>query len=81
MTRSLFVHLVPQLFDPEEVQGGVVVILDILRASTTIIHALENGAHGVIPVADVEQARVVGSRLTAEQALLGRTRGVADSRF
>lgn len=74
MTRPLFVHLVPQLFAPEDVQGGVVVILDILRASTTIIHALENGAEGVIPVADVEQARVVASRLTREQVLLGGER-------
>lgn len=56
MVRDIRVHLLPTLFEPEEVRGGVAVILDILRASTTIVHALANGAKCVIPTLTVEDA-------------------------
>ena len=36
MPRELKVHLLPQLFEPDELRGGIAVILDILRASTTM---------------------------------------------
>lgn len=39
------------------VGGGVAVVIDVLRASTTIVAALESGAVAVVPVADVEAAR------------------------
>jgi 2-phosphosulfolactate phosphatase len=57
MTREIKVHLLPALFEPEELRGGIAVILDILRASTTIVHALANGASCVIPTLSVEEAR------------------------
>lgn len=56
MVRDIRVHLLPALFEPEEVRGGIAVILDILRASTTIVHALANGAKCVIPTLTVEDA-------------------------
>jgi 2-phosphosulfolactate phosphatase len=39
-----------------DVQGRVVAVIDVLRASTTIAVALFNGARTVIPVADVDEA-------------------------
>ncbi len=57
MVRDLRVHLLPVLFEPDDVRGGIAVILDILRASTTIVHALANGATSVIPTLTVEDAR------------------------
>lgn len=74
MNRPLFVHLVPQLFSPSDVEGGIVVVLDILRASTTITHMLENGAKGVVPTAEVETARSVAARFPAGEVLLGGER-------
>lgn len=36
--------------------GAAVVVIDVLRASTTIIAAIESGAERIIPIADVETA-------------------------
>jgi len=63
MNRDIRVHLLPALFEPEEVRDGIAVILDILRASTTIVHALANGADCVIPTLSVEEARETASEL------------------
>lgn len=47
-------------FTPAELSGGVadrtVVVIDVLRASSTILEALVNGARDVLPVESVEQA-------------------------
>jgi len=47
-------------FTPAEVRGAigkrVVVVIDVLRATTTIVHALVNGARNVLPVAGVDEA-------------------------
>lgn len=54
--------------------GGIAVVIDVLRASTTMITALAHGAKSVVPVADVEEAR----RLATEGGptiLLGGERG------
>ena len=54
--------------------GSIAVVIDVLRASTTMITALAHGAAGAVPVADIDQAR----RLAAEcgpTALLGGERG------
>ena len=54
--------------------GGIAVVIDVLRASTTMITALAHGATSVVPVAGVDEAR----RLAAEAGpavLLGGERG------
>jgi 2-phosphosulfolactate phosphatase len=47
-------------FTPAEVKGAagrrVVVVIDVLRASSTIVEALVNGARSVLPVATVDEA-------------------------
>ncbi len=40
----------------EEVKGKQVMVIDILRATTSMVVMLENGAQKVIPVAKVEEA-------------------------
>lgn len=59
---------------PEAVAGGIAVVIDVIRASTTIITALANNAASVIPAAAVETARAHAARL-GSQALLGGERG------
>lgn len=54
--------------------GGVAVVIDVLRASTTMITALAHGAAGVVPVADVDEARRRAASL-GPAALLGGERG------
>lgn len=54
--------------------GGVAVVIDVLRASTTMITALASGAAAVWPVADVDEARALARRL-GPRAILGGERG------
>ena len=49
------IYGVPQL-TPQDVQGRVVAVVDVLRASTTIAAALANGARAVIPFESSEDA-------------------------
>jgi len=74
MNRDVRVHLLPVLFEPEEVRGGIAVILDILRASTTITHALAHGAKCVIPTLDVEASLQLKSEHPPGTALTGGER-------
>jgi 2-phosphosulfolactate phosphatase len=57
-TRCVEVCFSPKLFpDVLTTNDFVVVLVDILRATTTICTALENGAREIIPVASHEEAR------------------------
>jgi 2-phosphosulfolactate phosphatase len=55
--------------------GAVAVVIDVLRASTTIIYALAAGCPAVMPVAEVEEARATAGRMRAGKVLLGGERG------
>lgn len=68
--------LVPQLIRPELLRGGVAVVIDQLRATTTITQALANGAKCVIPCVEVDEARRRKAELEArgERVLAGGER-------
>jgi len=51
-----------EVLRPEELEGKVVVVFDILLATTTIVAALHSGAAAVIPVKDEDEARVWAER-------------------
>ena len=68
------VHLLPALFEPADLQGGIAVIVDILRASTTITHALANGAQKVIPCRSIDDAQALRTS-PDDGVLLGGERG------
>lgn len=59
---------------PGATAGGIAIVIDVLRASTTMITALARGAVRVIPVADVTEARRIASQ-TAGGVVLGGERG------
>ncbi len=71
---DLQVALLPTLLDPDDLQGRTVVVVDILRATTTITAALANGAARVIPQPSVHSARATHERIGAE-SILGGERG------
>lgn len=54
--------------------GKTTVVIDILRATTTIIFALRNGAKEIVPVATVEFAVKVSGGMFGGQTLLGGER-------
>ena len=55
--RKVETCLSPALFEPDEHTDSIVVIIDILRASSAICTAFANGAVAIIPVADVLEAK------------------------
>lgn len=72
--RSLSVHLTPGLVAPERLAGGVAVVIDVLRATTTMVHALAAGCTTIRPCATVEEARQVADGLPAGKVLLAGER-------
>lgn len=75
MNCTLNVHALPKLVDPRELAGGTVVVIDVLRATTTIVYALEAGAREIVPCRDVEEARQLARDLPDGDVLLGGERG------
>ena len=71
---ELCIHPLPEAVPPAALAGGVVVVIDLLRATTTIVHALGNGARAVVPAASVEEAHAVSLRWPAGERLLGGER-------
>jgi 2-phosphosulfolactate phosphatase len=72
---KVFVHLLPSLIPPGSLQGGVAVVVDVLRATTVMVHALANGAGAVIPCGEIEEARRVAAGLPSGTTILGGERG------
>ncbi|MFZ0282353.1 MAG: 2-phosphosulfolactate phosphatase [Bacteroidales bacterium] len=52
----------PALYEAEGHDDSIVVIIDILRATSAICTAFENGAASIIPVATIEEARIYKSK-------------------
>lgn len=62
-------------FTPGELTGGAagertVVVIDVLRATSTILEALVNGAHAVVPVESVEAAVAKAQEIGRDQVIL-----------
>jgi len=61
---------------PGAVAGGIAIVIDVLRASTTIVTALTHGAAGVRPVLTIDEARALAaSGGPGSDMLLGGERG------
>ncbi|MGF1923451.1 MAG: 2-phosphosulfolactate phosphatase [Bacteroidia bacterium] len=54
MSRTIEVCLTPALLHLYAIEDSIVVVIDILRATSSITYGLENGADAIIPVAHVE---------------------------
>lgn len=57
--NRLEVCLSPAIYDKHADDDSVVVIVDILRATSSICAAIHNGVKAIIPVATVEEARAM----------------------
>jgi 2-phosphosulfolactate phosphatase len=57
LKRNLETCFSPALYEPERHVGAIVVVIDILRATSAICTAFENGAESIIPVESVNEAR------------------------
>ena len=61
-------------FDELQLRDKNVIVLDVLRASSTITVALNNGAREIIPVASIESAVKISGSLFGEVTLRGGER-------
>lgn len=62
--------------DQSVLADATVVVIDVLRATTTIVEALANGARGIYPTASAEEAVKLAQSLGREDTLLcGERRG------
>ena len=73
--RVVEVHLLPDLVPCGRLPGSVAVVIDVLRATTTVIHALVAGCTCVRPCAEVAEARELAGQMRAGRVLLGGERG------
>ncbi len=72
--RDVQVHLLPCQAPPGRLAGGLAVVIDVLRATTTIVHALAAGAACVRPCAEVDEARALAGEMRVGRVLLGGER-------
>lgn len=54
MQKSIEVCLTPALLDLYAIEDSIVVVIDVLRATSSIVYGIDNGATAIIPVANVE---------------------------
>lgn len=74
MKPTLSVYALPRYVDPKEFAGGTAVVIDVLRAATTIAYALEAGAHEIIPCLEVADALALAEQFSADEVVLGGER-------
>lgn len=75
--RELRIHLLPDLLPPHQLAGKTVIVVDILRATTTVAYALRAGVPRILPCLDVAEAREMARRFRKDggDVLLGGERG------
>lgn len=71
---KLDVFLTPGETTPAALAGRTVVVLDILRATTSIVQALSVGARSVFPVASIEEALRLANNFGRDEVLLAGER-------
>ena len=71
---EVFVHLLPTLLGPGELRGGVALVVDVLRATTVMVHAVAAGVEAIVPCLEVEEARAAAAALPAGASLLAGER-------
>jgi 2-phosphosulfolactate phosphatase len=77
MIRALDVAATPASAT-SRAQTATVVVIDVLRATSSIVTALDNGAGAIVPVREVDEAIAVMKRIGRERVLLC---GERDSRM
>ena len=60
---NLYTSLSPALLHLYDVSNSVVVVIDVLRATSTIVTALYNGARCVIPVDSITRCMEIGKQI------------------
>lgn len=70
MRSEIDVCLQPGLVDPSALGASIAVVVDVLRATTTMCQALGNGASAIVPCGSVEEASLLGKVIPGERVLV-----------
>lgn len=68
------VHFTPAEIEPAVLAEATVVVIDVVRATTSIVEALANGLKAVFPTSSTEEAVKLAASLGREDTLLGGER-------
>lgn len=71
---AVYVHLLPSLIPPGAMEGGIAVVVDVLRATTVMVHALAAGCQAIIPCGEIDEALKIKARCPRESTLLAGER-------
>jgi len=75
MTGDVFFS--PAVVDETTVEGRTAVVIDVIRATSTLVEALANGARAIFPTVSTEEAVKLASSLGREDTLLcGERKGL-----
>ncbi|MCJ7628116.1 MAG: 2-phosphosulfolactate phosphatase [Longimicrobiales bacterium] len=75
MTVDVFFS--PAVVDEASVEGKMAVVIDVIRATSTLVEALANGARAIFPTISTEEAVKLASSLGREDTLLcGERKGL-----
>ncbi|MBT8397581.1 MAG: 2-phosphosulfolactate phosphatase [Gemmatimonadetes bacterium] len=75
MTIDVFFS--PAVVDETSVEGKTAVVIDVIRATSTLVEALANGAKAIFPTLSTEEAVKLASSLGREDTLLcGERKGL-----
>lgn len=72
---NLNVHYLPQFVTESDLADSTVIVVDLLRASTTICHALHAGAAAIVPLLEIGDVTDRVRKLGREHVILGGERG------
>jgi len=72
--QQINVYNLPRYVTEEELAGSAVVVLDVLRATTSICQALASGATEVVPFLEIDEARAAAEELGRSTVVLGGER-------
>jgi 2-phosphosulfolactate phosphatase len=68
------VHLTPELMVADRLTGSVAVVIDVLRSTTAIVHALGAGCKCIRPCVEVDEARSLADSMRVGRVLLAGER-------
>lgn len=73
----IYVHSLPLLVPKGALAGGLAVVIDVLRATTVMVHAFDSGVRSIVPCLEVEEARTVASTFPlGARLLVGERQGL-----
>lgn len=71
---AIEVYLTARSASRDEFKGKSVLVIDVLRACSTIVTALDNGARAIIPVADMAEAGKIAEHMDGDTMVMGGER-------